>query len=76
MQFIQRLLGFIIRIGTIVVVLMLVYTGFLFVKARGNPGEISTAKNSLLWTLIGGLILLGSQAIAKAIEATVQAISL
>lgn len=74
-SFLISILNFVIRIGTVVVILMLVYVGYLFVVARGNPGEIETAKKALLWTLIGALILLGSKAIAIGIEQTVQALS-
>ena len=69
------ILQFVVRIGSIVVILMLVYVGFLFVVARGNPGEISKARNALLWTIIGALVLLGAEAIAQGIQATVQALS-
>jgi len=71
----SAILAFVVRIGAIIVVLMLVYVGFLFVTARGEPGKITTARAALLWTVVGGLVLLGAQAIAIAIQATVQAIS-
>lgn len=70
-----KILAFIIRIGAIVVIFMLVYVGFLFVTARGEPAKLSVAKSALLWTIVGALILLGSQAISLAIQATVGAIS-
>lgn len=75
MQFLNKILGFVIQIGAIAVVLMLVYVGYLFVIARGEPGKITEARTALLWTIIGALILLGSQAISLGIQATVQAIS-
>lgn len=74
-SFLLNILAFVIRIGGIAVVLMLVYVGYLFVVARGEPGKITEARSALLWTVVGALILLGSQAIAMAIQATVQAIS-
>lgn len=55
-----------------VVVLMIVYTGMLFVTAQGNPAKISAARSALLWTVIGALVVLGSKALALAIEATVE----
>lgn len=73
-SFLMSILSFIIRIGAIAIVLMLVFVGYKFVAAQGNPGEIEAAKKMLLWTLIGALILLGAQAIAAAIKATVMAI--
>lgn len=75
MNFLNKILEFVIKIGTVVVVLMTVYVGYLFVVAQGKEAEIRTARTALLWTVVGALILLGSQAIAVAIKATVQAIS-
>ncbi len=74
-SFLLNILAFIIRIGTIIVILMMVFVGYLFVAARGEPGKITEARNALLWTVVGALILLGSQAIAIGIKATVQALS-
>lgn len=74
-KFIELLLGLVVQVGTVIVILMLVYVGFLFVKARGEPGAISEAREALLWTVIGGLILLGAQGIAVAIKSTVDAVT-
>lgn len=54
-----------------IIVLMLVYCGFLFVKAQGEPAGITEARKVFFWTLIGGLIILGAKAISLAIAATV-----
>jgi hypothetical protein len=74
MSFLNSILDFIIQIGTIVVILMMVFVGYKFVAARGEPAKITEARSALLWTLVGALILLGSKAIAIGIEATVQAL--
>lgn len=58
-----------------IVVLMIVYTGFLFVRAQGNPGKIEEARRALLWTLVGGLVVLGSYAIAMTLQDTVESIA-
>ncbi len=73
-ELIQKLLEFVVKIGTILLTFMLIYVGFQFVIARGNEEKISTARTSLMWTIIGGLILLGAQVIASAIAATVNAL--
>jgi hypothetical protein len=54
---------------------MLIYVGFLFVTARGEPGKITAARQALLWTVVGALILLGAEAISAGIQATVKALS-
>lgn len=62
-------------IGPVIVILMLVYVGFKFVTAQGKEAEIRAAREMLLWTVVGALILLGAKAIAMGIEATVRALS-
>jgi len=71
-SFLKDILAYVIRIGTIIVILMIVFVGYKFVVAQGKPAEIEEAKKMLLWTVVGALILLGSQAIAIGIKATVQ----
>lgn len=74
-SFLKSILEFVVKIGSIVVVLMIVYVGYKFVAAQGEPAKITEARNMLLWTIVGALILLGAQAIATGIEATIKAIS-
>lgn len=70
-ELLNVILDAIVQIGVLLLVIMLVWVGFLFVMARGNPEEISKARSALLWTLIGGLILLGAKAISEVLQATV-----
>ena len=74
-SFLQSILAFVIRLGTIAVILMLVFVGYKFVAAQGAPGKIEEARGMLMWTVIGALILLGAQAISMGIQATVTALS-
>lgn len=74
-SFLLNILQFVIRLGSIVVILMLVFVGYKFVAAQGSDTKLVEARKMLLWTVIGALILLGSQAIALSIKATVQAIT-
>ena len=71
-ELLRAILAGVVEIGAIFLTLMIVYVGFLFVAARGNEEKISSARSALLWTIIGGLILLGAQAIELVIEATVK----
>lgn len=73
-EFLKAILSGIVQIGTIVLIMMLVYVGFKFVAARGNAEELQSAKNSLVWTVIGGLILLGATTIQLVIEGTVNSL--
>ena len=60
-----------LRVGMPIIALSIIYSGFLFVAARGNSEKLSKAKDTLLYTLIGAAILLGSWAIAELIKSTV-----
>lgn len=74
-SFLLSILGIVTDIiGPVVVILMLVYVGFLFVTAQGNSTKISAAREMLLWTVVGALILLGAKVIALGIQATVNAL--
>jgi hypothetical protein len=61
-----------IELGAVVVTLAIIYAGFLFVMAKGNPEELNKAKTTLFWTIIGSLVLLGAQVIADIIEKTIK----
>lgn len=74
MEFLQKIVDFIIKIGSVVIILMMVFIGFKFVTAQGDPGEIGKAREMLLYTVIGALLLLGAKAISLGIEATVRAL--
>jgi hypothetical protein len=67
---IADLLQFVTKLGAAVVVMMVIYSGFLFVKAQGDPAELEKAKKTFLWTVIGGVILLGAAALAEVIKNT------
>jgi len=71
---IQKILEIVITIGVPIVALAIIYAGFQFVAARGNPEKLKRAKETLLYVIIGAAILLGAYVIAEAIGATVEAI--
>ncbi|HEY9586251.1 MAG TPA: hypothetical protein VJJ27_01235 [Candidatus Paceibacterota bacterium] len=64
----------IMPIGGTIVVLMIIWSGFLFVKARGNDEKLKEARKSLTHAVIGAAILLGAVAIATAVENTINAL--
>lgn len=64
----------VIPIGAVVSVLFIIYAGFLYVSARGNPDAVSKAHQALLNAVIGTLIILGSLAISAAIDGTIKQI--
>jgi hypothetical protein len=72
--FLKVLVEGVIQIGMPIVALAIIYCGFLFVSARGNPEALTKAKDALLYTLLGAAILLGAWALALAIQTTVKAL--
>ena len=64
----------VIPIGGVIVVFFVIYSGFLFVKARGKPEEIKTAIKTFQYTIIGALVLLGAKVIAGVIQGTIGAL--
>ncbi len=60
MGLIRAIVDFVLKIGAAVVILFVIYSGFLFVTAQGNEDKISKAKTAFFWTIIGALIILGA----------------
>ena len=60
-----------IPIGAVIAVMMIMYAGFMYVTAKGDPGQIKKAHDALLWAVIGAAILLGAWVIEKAISTTI-----
>ncbi len=69
--FIKTVLDVVLVIGVPIVTLAIIYAGFLFVSAQGNDEKLKKAKETLLYTIIGAALLLGSFVIASAIKGTV-----
>ena len=58
-------------VGGVIAAVMIIYSGFLFVTAGGDPSKITKARDALLAAVIGAAILLGAWAISQAIKATI-----
>jgi hypothetical protein len=61
-------------IAAVGVVAWIIWAGFQFVIAQGNPTEIGKAKQNLLWSLVGAGILLGAVGISSVLTATINAL--
>lgn len=72
--FISALLSAVIAIGIPIAVLFVVYAGFKFVMAQGNPEELKSARSNLVWTLVGIGIFLGASLLAEIIRQTLVSI--
>ena len=70
-QFILALVDLVFLIGMPIVVIFIIYSGFLFVTGGDNEAKIAKARTTFLWTIVGAIVLLGAKAIGLAVEATV-----
>lgn len=67
-EFFQKVVDLVIKIGIPIIAMAIIYSGFLFVSARGDEDQISTAKNVLWYAILGGLLLFASWLVAEAIK--------
>ncbi len=75
MTLIKAILNNIIMpIAAVGVVIWIIWAGFTFIQAQGNPKAIEEAKQRLLWSLIGAGILLGAAGISAVVENTVKSV--
>tara|TARA_B100000745_G_scaffold291264_1_gene230861 strand:- start:5120 stop:5911 length:792 start_codon:yes stop_codon:yes gene_type:complete len=70
MQLVQNIMNFLIYFGTMVLVLILVYVGFLFITSQGNPGAIQKARSMAMSAVIGFVVMLGGFLIVSTIMST------
>jgi len=74
-EFMAAILDIVVKIGAPIAILMVIYSGYLFVTAQGNDEKLTTAKKALLWALIGTMVLLGAEIISDVICNTIDDIS-
>jgi len=72
--FINSIIDAALKLGAIVSVAAVILAGFMFVTAHGDEDKIKTAKNILLYAVIGMVILLGARMISEVIINTVTSV--
>lgn len=60
------------QIGIPIAAIFIIYSGLMFVTARGSEEQLKKAKTTFMWAMIGTAILLGAWVIAAAISGTIQ----
>lgn len=70
-SFIAGALKVVVMVALPLLTLAFVYSGFLFVKAQGNPTELQTARRNFMFTVFGAILILGAWVIATLIGGTV-----
>lgn len=57
-----------------IIVLFIMYAGFLYVTARGDATKVKTAHVALTYSVVGGVIVFGAKLIIEVIQNTVNAL--
>jgi hypothetical protein len=70
MQMVQNIMIDMIYLGTFVLVLLLVYVGFLYVTNAGNPANIAKAKSIAMSAIIGFVVMMGGFLIVSTVMDT------
>jgi hypothetical protein len=70
-NFISGFLKVVVLIALPIISLFMVYSGFLFVKARGNPEQLKQARANFVYVIIGSIFILGAWVFATLIGGTV-----
>ncbi|NCT01878.1 hypothetical protein GW766_01325 [Candidatus Parcubacteria bacterium] len=71
----SAILNIFIVIATPIIVLFIIYAGFLYVTARGNAEQVQQATRALTYAIIGAVLVLGSVALAQIIKGVVVSFS-
>jgi hypothetical protein len=67
-ELLLAILNVLIVIATPIIILFIIYGGFLYVTAQGNPEQIKTATRTLTYAIIGGILIIGATAAAAIIK--------
>lgn len=55
------------------IILAIMYAGFMFVTAQGDTSKISKARAALTWAVVGGVIALSAKLIISVLQGTIDA---
>ena len=69
-EFIALLIEIIQAIGIPILVICIIYAGYIIVTAGGNEEMVTKGKTWIFWTLIGAAIILSAQVIANLVYDT------
>ncbi|MEI7720019.1 MAG: pilin [bacterium] len=72
---VKQILSIFLALGTPVAVLFLVYAGFMFVLARGNPTKLGTAKRNITHVILGICIFLGAWLLGQVVANTINTVA-
>lgn len=67
-KIIENLAKAVTLIGIPLAAIFIIYSGFLFVTARGNEKKLEDAKNTFFWAVVGTILIIGAWVIARALN--------
>jgi len=70
-EFLELVLKIVTLFALPIIIFFIIYAGFLFVTAQGKPDQITKARNALLYSVVGGVIILGAHLLLAVIQGTV-----
>lgn len=70
-DFISAVLRAVVYLSMPIIALFIMYAGFKYILARGNPGAISEAHQNFMYVIIGALLILGAWVLATLIGGTI-----
>ena len=62
------IIGFIFNLALAIVPIMFIIAGLAFITAAGDPEKIKRAKDMVLWTIIGFMLILMATGIIQVIQ--------
>lgn len=61
----QAIINTILAVAGAIAVLIIVLAGFRYIVSQGNPNELTTAKNAILYASIGLIVIIAAFAIVN-----------
>jgi hypothetical protein len=71
-QLVAAVLQIVVMVSLPIISLIIVYSGFLFLTAQGNPKKLEGARNNIMYALIGAILVLGAWALAELLANTIE----
>jgi cytochrome bd-type quinol oxidase subunit 2 len=67
-DFLVTILDAFVIIAIPILILFIIYAGFLYVTARGNVEQVQQATRALTYAIIGGVLVIGAAAISVVVK--------
>lgn len=74
-EFFYMLANFAYSLSYAVIAFFLIWSGFKFIVAQGNEEKLTDAKNTLKYTIIGAILLIGANVITEVVRTVINQFS-